>query len=102
MYLEYNDFPLNFTLIIEEDWIVSHDALCFKQIYRKFWWRHHLSLLLAPRGLMESLNTILGQSASALQNCRMLYVHSISKENFIKLMIYLVIYLVWNSSAILR
>ena len=32
---------------------------------------------------MASFNTIPGESASALQNCRMLYVHCISKENFI-------------------
>ena len=57
--------------------------MCFKLIYRKFWWHHHLILLLASRGLMASCNTIPGESASALQNCRMLYVHCISKENFI-------------------
>lgn len=68
---------------LEEEWTVSHDALCFKLIYRKFWWRHHLILLFAPRGLMASFNTIPGDSASALQNCHMLYVHCISKENFI-------------------
>lgn len=32
---------------------------------------------------MASFKTIPGESASALQNCRMLYVHCISKENFI-------------------
>ena len=32
---------------------------------------------------MASFNTIPGDSASALQNCHMLYVHCISKENFI-------------------
>ena len=32
---------------------------------------------------MESFNTIPGESASALQNCCMLYVRCISKENFI-------------------
>ena len=30
-----------------------------------------------------SFNTIPGESASALQNCRMLYVHCISEETFI-------------------